>query len=104
MTRKWMSWLSPARRASPPRPTAAYYNTHEAKNSLSKLLRRVRGGEVIVIAHAGFPVAKLVPFDGTVETRPGVVRLSVYVDDESEPPTPTQSSPAASTSHREQLD
>lgn len=34
---------------------------HEAKTNLSKLLRRVRSGEEIVIARNGEPLAKLVP-------------------------------------------
>jgi prevent-host-death family protein len=34
-------------------------NIHEAKTHLSKLLKRVEGGEEIVIASAGKPVAKL---------------------------------------------
>src|SRR5438477_2775394 len=97
VTRKWMSWLSSASSASPPRPTLPYYNTHEAKNSLSQLLRRVRHGEVIVIAHAGQPIAKLVPFKRDIDVHPAVVRLSLYVD-EGEATTPTRSSPEASTS------
>ncbi len=36
-------------------------NVHEAKTTLSKLLERVEGGEEVVIARAGTPVAKLVP-------------------------------------------
>lgn len=36
---------------------------HEAKTTLSKLLKRVEGGEVIVINRDGKPVAKLVPVD-----------------------------------------
>jgi len=36
-------------------------NVYEAKTHLSRLLRRVRGGEEIVIAAAGRPVARLVP-------------------------------------------
>ena len=36
-------------------------NIYEAKTHLSRLLRRVRGGEEIVIAAAGRPVARLVP-------------------------------------------
>src|SRR5438876_289720 len=105
MTKKWNSWLSPANWASPPKPTVAYYNTHEAKNALSKLLRRVRAGEVIVIAHAGQPVAKLVPYANEFDLTPGVVRLSVYVDEDAEPAaTPTQSSLGASTSRREPPD
>jgi len=38
-----------------------YVNVYEAKTQLSRLLRRVRGGEEIVIATAGRPVARLVP-------------------------------------------
>ena len=39
----------------------ASVNIYEAKTHLSRLLRRVRGGEEIVIAAAGRPVARLVP-------------------------------------------
>jgi prevent-host-death family protein len=41
----------------------AEINVHEAKTHLSRLLVRVAGGEEIVIARAGKPVAKLVPID-----------------------------------------
>ena len=34
---------------------------HEAKTTLSRLLRRVESGEEIVISRGGKPVAKLVP-------------------------------------------
>lgn len=37
-------------------------NIHEAKTQLSKLIRRVMNGEQIIIAHAGRPVAVLMPF------------------------------------------
>lgn len=37
-------------------------NVHDAKSNLSKLLVRVEDGETIVIARAGKPVARLVPF------------------------------------------
>lgn len=36
---------------------------HEAKTHLSRLLRRIAGGEEIVISRGGKPVARLVPFD-----------------------------------------
>ena len=45
-------------------------NIHEAKTHLSRLLDRVAAGEEIVIAKAGKPVAKLVPY--SVETAPRV--------------------------------
>jgi prevent-host-death family protein len=37
-------------------------NIHEAKTGFSKLLKRVQLGEEIVIAKAGKPIARLVPF------------------------------------------
>ena len=37
-------------------------NVHAAKTQLSKLLERAEAGEEIVIARAGKPVAKLVPY------------------------------------------
>jgi prevent-host-death family protein len=86
----------------------AQYNTHDARNVFSHLLGRVRRGEQIVIAHAGRPIAKLVPYDGEAETRPGFLRLHLLVNDGLEEPiqgsTPTRSSPEASTSRREPLD
>lgn len=36
-------------------------NVHDAKTRLSELLSRVEGGEEIIIARAGRPVARLVP-------------------------------------------
>lgn len=44
-------------------------NVHEAKTHLSRLLERVAGGEEIVIAKAGKPIAKLVPYKETLEPR-----------------------------------
>lgn len=44
-------------------------NTHEAKTHLSRLLERVAEGEEIVIAKAGKPVAKLVPYVEPKEPR-----------------------------------
>lgn len=38
-------------------------NVHEAKTHLSQLLRLVAGGEEVVIARSGRPVARLVPID-----------------------------------------
>ncbi len=37
-------------------------NVHQAKTHLSRLLELVEAGEEIVIARAGRPVAKLVPY------------------------------------------
>jgi prevent-host-death family protein len=65
-------------------------NVHEAKTHLSRLLRRVAGGEEIVIARAGVPVARLVP----VEERPkrifGVDRGRFQVPEDFDAPLPEE--------------
>lgn len=43
-------------------PVRRTVNVHDAKTHLSKLLERVEAGHEIVIARAGHPVARLVPF------------------------------------------
>jgi len=47
-------------------------NVHEAKTHLSRLLERVEGGEEVIIARAGRPVARLIPY-----ARPGKRTLGV---------------------------
>ena len=37
-------------------------NIHEAKTHLSRLLKRVAAGNEVIIAKAGKPVARLIPF------------------------------------------
>lgn len=44
-------------------------NIHEAKTHLSKLIERVGAGEEVVIARAGQPVARLVPYAEDVSPR-----------------------------------
>ena len=44
-------------------------NIHEAKTNLSQLIKLVEQGEEVVIARAGEPVAKLVPFKKTSGAR-----------------------------------
>jgi prevent-host-death family protein len=52
--------------------TMALVDSHEAKAHFLRLLERVRGGEEIVISHAGKPVAKLVPYTASRgRRRPG---------------------------------
>lgn len=47
-------------------------NIHEAKTHLSRLLARVQAGEEVIIAHAGKPVARLVPVASKgAKRRPG---------------------------------
>lgn len=47
-------------------------NIYEAKTQLSNLVDRAAGGETIVIARAGKPMAKLVPIDTVRKSRSGV--------------------------------
>ena len=59
---------------------------HEAKTHLSRLVERVEAGEEVVIARAGKPVAKLVPFSVRHEPRTpggweGRVRIAADFDD-----------------------
>jgi prevent-host-death family protein len=55
-------------------------NIHHAKTHLSRLLERVAAGEEIVIAKAGKPVAKLVPYRATKAPRqPGFWRGQVEI-------------------------
>jgi prevent-host-death family protein len=50
-------------------------NVHAAKTHLSRLLEDVEAGEEIVLARAGRPVARLVPFRPDTQRRvPGVWR------------------------------
>ncbi len=44
-------------------------NIHEAKTHLSKILKRAEAGEVIIIARAGRPIAKLVAIHDDVNER-----------------------------------
>jgi len=44
-------------------------NVHDAKTHLSRLLERVEAGEEVVIARAGRPVARLVPYRRRQEPR-----------------------------------
>jgi prevent-host-death family protein len=45
-------------------------NIHEAKTSFSKLLKQVALGEENILANAGKPVARLVPFSERPAVRP----------------------------------
>ncbi len=50
-------------------------NIHQAKTHLSRLVERVERGEEVVIARAGRPIARLVPYRARTEPRiPGIWR------------------------------
>ena len=54
----------------------AVVNVHEAKTQLSKLLERAHLGEVIVLAKAGKPYARLVPLAHQQPETPVLGRLA----------------------------
>ena len=67
----------------------ATVNVHEAKTQLSRLLARVAGGEEIVIARAGKPVARLLPVQGKGTRRtPGSLRGRIKVSERFDEPLP----------------
>jgi prevent-host-death family protein len=55
-------------------------NIHDAKTHLSRLIERVEGGEEIVIARGGRPVARLVPLRSRTQPRqPGQLRGRIWI-------------------------
>lgn len=59
-------------------------NIHEAKTQLSRLLERVAQGETVVIAKAGKPIARLLPYESeSREPRPiGFLKGQLQVPDD----------------------
>ena len=65
-------------------------NIHEAKSNLSKLIESALAGEEIIIAKAGKPLVKLIPYQEELEPRipggwEGKVIMSDDFDDELPP-------------------
>ena len=55
-------------------------NVHQAKTQLSRLLEHAEAGEAILIARAGKPVARLIPFRPEQPQRqPGLWRGQVQI-------------------------
>lgn len=64
-------------------------NIHDAKTHLSRLVERAEHGEEIVIARAGRPVAKLVPYRETREPRKlGAWKGKVWISPDFDAPLP----------------
>jgi prevent-host-death family protein len=62
-------------------------NIHEAKTHLSRLLVRVSAGEEVIIAKAGTPLARLVPYGRPVRSRvPGLDRGVVSIPEDFDAP------------------
>jgi prevent-host-death family protein len=66
------------------------FNIHDAKTHFSKLLERVLSGEEVVIAKAGKPVARLLPFEDTVNSprQPGKDKGKVVIQPDFDAPLP----------------
>ncbi|MDQ3781506.1 MAG: type II toxin-antitoxin system Phd/YefM family antitoxin [Actinomycetota bacterium] len=64
-------------------------NVQEAKTHLSRLLERVAAGEEVVLARAGTPVARLVPF-ATEPRRPGSGKGRITISDDFDAPLPDE--------------
>jgi prevent-host-death family protein len=68
----------------------AVFNIHEAKTHFSKLLERVQNGEEVVIAKAGKPVARILPYT-TEDISPrlsGIDRGKVIIMPDFDAPLP----------------
>jgi prevent-host-death family protein len=61
---------------------------HEAKSTLSELLRRVAAGEEVVITRSGEPVAKLVPIPRRANRTFGMDRGLYDIPDDFDGPLP----------------
>lgn len=67
------------------------FNIHEAKTHLSKLLARVMAGEEIIIAKAGKPIARLLPFnDRPPERAPGTAAGKIVISPNFNEPLPEE--------------
>ena len=78
-----LNWLIRLGRVkSPEQVELAQYNLYEARRYLSRLVDRVLDGEVIVIARAGRPLVKLVPYDRVDLTRPGLIRAEIMIGED----------------------
>jgi prevent-host-death family protein len=67
----------------------AQINIHDAKTHFSKLIERVEGGEEVVIARYGRPVAILKPYrSNTSRRRLGIWEGRVRIGDDFDDPLP----------------
>ena len=64
-------------------------NIYEAKTHFSQLISKVLVGEDIVIAKAGKPLVKIVPYISKVEhRRPGSAKAFIKMEDDFNAPLP----------------
>lgn len=67
---------------------ARMLNLYDAKTQLSALVDEAAAGGEVIIAKAGKPLAKLVPFRRAVRRRPGLGRGSVWMSEDFDAPLP----------------
>lgn len=79
--RRLVQLRKPVQTKSDPRVRLAQFNIYDARRVFCNLAERARRGEEIVIARAGKPIAKIVPYAGEA-TRPGMVTVRVILRDE----------------------
>jgi prevent-host-death family protein len=66
-------------------------NIYDAKTNLSKLVERAAAGEEIIIAKAGKPKSKLVPYRTGKKRRGGQNRMGItYIADDFDAPLPPE--------------
>jgi prevent-host-death family protein len=66
-------------------------NMHEAKTQFSKLVEAVMHGEEIIIAKAGKPAARLIPYTSQKpERRFGVLKGKITIADDFDAPMPEE--------------
>jgi len=66
-------------------------NIHKAKTQLSRLIERVAGGEEIIIAKSGKPIARLVPYaPKRAVRRPGAMRGKIRIRKTFDEPLPKE--------------
>lgn len=66
-------------------------NIHAAKTHLSRLVNEVAAGEEIVIAKAGKPVARLLPFEPRRAPRqPDLLKGEIWIADDFDDPLPEE--------------
>jgi len=67
------------------------FNVHAAKTHLSRLIEQAAAGEEIVIAKAGKPVARLVPFEPRREPRkPDLLKGQIWIAEDFDDPLPEE--------------
>jgi len=63
-------------------------NIHDAKTRLSRLLEQVQAGEDVVIARAGTPIARLIPYAAPKRriAPPGAMAGEIWIADDFDAP------------------